>query len=72
MTDPASAIKREIEITIDQLISTLRQGTPLTAEDFNVYYARLAKVDILSKVLDRRKPQPAPAHRSKFHRQPAA
>jgi hypothetical protein len=72
MTDPASAIKRELEITIDQLISTLKQETPLTAEDFSVYYARLAKVDILSKVLDLRKPQPVPAHRSKFSTHSAA
>jgi len=43
MTDPASAIKRELEITADELTSTLRQETPLTAEDFNVYYARLPK-----------------------------
>jgi hypothetical protein len=37
MTDSASAIKRELEILIDQQIVTLRQSTSLTPADLGEY-----------------------------------
>jgi hypothetical protein len=67
MTDPASAIKRELEILIDQQIVTLRQSASLTPTELSEYHTRSAKVDILYRELDKRKPQPKPVHRSKSH-----
>ncbi len=72
MTDPASAIKRELEILIDQQIVTLRQSTSLTPAELDEYHMRSAKLDILYRELDRRKPQPMPIRRSKHHVHPAA
>jgi hypothetical protein len=72
MIDPASAIKRELEILIDQQIVTLRQFTSLTSAELDEYHRRSAKLDILYRELDRRKAQPKPAHRSKCHVHPAA
>jgi predicted type IV restriction endonuclease len=72
MTDPASAIKRELEILIDQQIVTLRQSGPLTLAELSEYNTRATKLYILYRELDRRKPRPMPAHRSKRRVHPAA
>jgi hypothetical protein len=72
MTDSASAIKRELEILIDQQIVTLRQSTSLTPADLGEYHTRSAKLNILYKELDRRRPSPKAVHRSKQHVHPAA
>jgi hypothetical protein len=72
MTDPAAAIKRELEILIDQQIVTLKQSTSLTTAELDEYHMRSAKLDILYPELDRRTSQPMPIHRSKYHVLPAA
>jgi hypothetical protein len=71
MTDPASDIKRELEILIDQQILTLKQPASLTPFELDAFRMRSAKVDILFRELDRRKPQPTSIHRSKCHVHPA-
>ena len=56
MTDPASAIKRELDNLITQQIATLRRKAALTNEDLEEYHTRSVKLDILFRELDRSKP----------------
>lgn len=72
MTDPAAVIKRQLDVLISQQIVALRQPTPLSSTDLQEFEARSAKINILYKELDRRKPLPAAVHRSKVHVHPAA
>lgn len=72
MTDPASAIKKQLDLLIVQQIVTLRQPTSLSSDDLDGFLERSAKINILYRELDRRKPLPLPVHRSKVHLHPAA
>ena len=71
MTDPASAIKRELDNLITQQIATLRRKAALTNEDLEEYHTRSVKLDILFRELDQSRPQPVPVHRYKFRIRPA-
>lgn len=72
MTDPAAMLKRQLDLLISQQIITLRQPTSLSRTDLEEFEVRSAKINVLFKELDRRKPLPAPVHRSKVHVHPAA
>jgi hypothetical protein len=64
MTDPASAIKRQVDDLIQLQISTLRQSSSMSPSDLTEYHTRSAKIRILFRELDRRKPLPPyPVHR---------
>jgi len=71
MTNPAAIIKRQLDLLISQQIITLRQPTSLTSTDLQEFETRSAKINILYKELDRRKPLPAAFHRRKVHVHPA-
>ena len=72
MTDPGAIIKRQLDLLISQQIITLRQPTSLSRIDLEEFEVRSAKINVLFKELDRRKPVRAPVHRSKVHVHPAA
>ena len=61
MTDPASAIKREVHQLVDQQIETLRQPSGLTTSDLSDYRERSEKLALLYHELDQ-------VHRSNFER----
>lgn len=52
MTQPASAIKREVCELVDQQIETLRQATPLPSSDLGEYHVRSEKITTLYRELD--------------------
>ena len=52
MTDPASAIKREVHQLIDLQIETLRQLSRLTTTDPSAYRVRSEKITMLYRELD--------------------
>ena len=52
MTDPASAIKREVHQLIDLQIETLRQPPCLTTSDLSDYRVRSEKITTLHEELD--------------------
>ena len=52
MTDPASAIKREVHQLVDLQIETLRQPSRLTASDLSDYRVRSEKITTLFHELD--------------------
>ena len=52
MTDPASAIKREVHQLIDLQIQTLRQPSCLTTSDLLDYRVRSKKLTVLYQELD--------------------
>ena len=52
MTDPASAIKREVHQLVDLQIETLRQPSCLTASDLSDYRVRSEKITMLFHELD--------------------
>ena len=52
MTDPASAIKREVHQLVDLQIETLRQPSRLTASDLCDYRVRSEKITTLFHELD--------------------
>jgi len=62
----------ELDLLIVQQIVTLRQPTSLSSDDLDGFLERSAKINILYRELDRRKPLPLPVHRSKVHLHPAA
>jgi len=72
MTDPAAIIKRQLDVLISQQIVALRQPASLSSTDLQEFETRSAKINILYKELDRRKPLPKAVHRSKVHVHPAA
>ena len=53
ITDPASAIKREVHQLIDVQIETLRQKAPLNSSQLLDYKARSEKIRALYGELDR-------------------
>lgn len=53
MTDPASAIKREVHQLVDRQIEALRQPSALTSSDLLDYRARSEKLTMLYQELDR-------------------
>lgn len=53
MTQPASAIKREVCQLIDRQIEALRQPTSLSSSDLGDYHARSEKITTLYRELDR-------------------
>jgi len=71
MTDPASAIKRELDVLITKQIATFRRMSTLTTEDLEEFHTRSVKLDILFRELDQSRPQPVPVHRYKFRIRPA-
>ena len=52
MTDPASAIKREVHQLVDLQIETLRQPSGLTTSDLLDYRVRSQKITVLYQELD--------------------
>jgi hypothetical protein len=72
MIDPAAVIKNQLDLLIAQQIVTLRQPSSLTSQELETFNERSAKIKILYRELDRRKPPPVPAHRSKWHAPSAA
>jgi hypothetical protein len=50
-TDPASAIKREVHLLVDQRIETLRQPSSLTTSDVSGYRVRSEKITTLYREL---------------------
>ncbi len=52
MTDPASAIKREVHQLVDLQIQTLRQPSCLTTSDLLDYRVRSKKLTVLYQALD--------------------
>jgi len=52
MTDPASAIKREVHQLVDLQIETLRQPSCLTTSDLLDYRMRSKKLTVLYHELD--------------------
>ena len=52
MTDPASAIKREVHQLVDLQIQTLRQPSCLTTSDLLDYRVRSNKLTVLYQELD--------------------
>ena len=52
MTDPASAIKREVHQLVDLQIDTLRQPSCLTTSDLFDYRVRSQKIAVLYQELD--------------------
>ena len=52
MTDPTSAIKREVHQLIDLQIETLRQPSTLTTSDLVDYRVRSKKITVLYHELD--------------------
>jgi hypothetical protein len=52
MTDPASAIKREVHQLVDLQIETLRQPSNLTTSDLVDYRERSKKITVLYHELD--------------------
>ena len=52
MTDPASAIKREVHELVDLQIDTLRQPSSLTTSDLLDYRVRSKKLTVLYQKLD--------------------
>ncbi|HWO35167.1 MAG TPA: hypothetical protein VNO32_40765 [Candidatus Acidoferrum sp.] len=52
MTDPASAIKREVHQLVDLQIETLRQPSNLTTSDLVDYRVRSKKITVLYHELD--------------------
>jgi hypothetical protein len=52
MTDPASAIKREVHQLVDLQIQTLRQPSSLTTSDLLDYRVRSKKLTVLYQELD--------------------
>jgi hypothetical protein len=52
MTDPASAIKREVHQLVDLQIETLRQPSRLTTSDLLDYRMRSKKLAVLYHELD--------------------
>ena len=52
MTDPSSAIKREVQQLIDLQIETLRQPACLTTSDLLDYQVRSKKIAVLYQELD--------------------
>jgi hypothetical protein len=52
MTDPASAIKREVHQLVDLQIQTLRQPSCLTTSDLLDYRVRSKKLTVLYQELD--------------------
>ncbi len=53
MTDPASAIKREVSQLVELQIQTFRQDSSLTASELREYRMRAEKIRILYQELDR-------------------
>jgi hypothetical protein len=51
MTDPASAIKREVHQLVNLQIETLRQPSCLTTSDLSDYRVRSEKITTLSREL---------------------
>ena len=58
MTDPASAIRREVDVLMEMQITTLGQRVPLTPLELSVYHARSAKLRKLLAELDATRPVP--------------
>jgi hypothetical protein len=52
MTDPASAIKREVHQLVDLQIQRLRQPSCLTTSDLVDYRGRSKKITVLYQELD--------------------
>jgi hypothetical protein len=52
MTDPASAIKREVYQLVDLQIETLQQPSRLTTSDLLCYRVRSKKITVLYDELD--------------------
>jgi hypothetical protein len=52
MTDPASAIKHEVQQLVDLQIETLRQPSCLTTTDLSDYRERSEKITTLYRELD--------------------
>ena len=52
MTDPASAIKREVHQLVNLQIETLRQPSCLTTSDLSDYRVRSEKITTLYRELD--------------------
>jgi len=52
MTDPTSAIKREVHQLVDLQIQTLRQPSCLTTSDLLDYRVRSKKLTVLYQELD--------------------
>lgn len=68
MTDPASAIKRQVDDLVRLQIIALRQSSPLTGSQLMEYHARFVEINRLFGELDRTKPLPPyPIHKSKHH-----
>jgi hypothetical protein len=59
MTDPASAIKCEVDDLVEQQILTFRQRSSLTSSELDEYQQRADQIRILFRVLDKRKPVPS-------------
>jgi len=52
MTDPVSAIKREVHQLVDRQIETLRRPSGLTSSDLSDYRERSEKITTLYRELD--------------------
>ena len=66
MTDPASAIKREVHELVDRQIETLRKPSGLNTSDLSDYRERSDKITTLYRELDqmRRANFERPLHRA--------
>jgi hypothetical protein len=72
MTDPASAIKREVDDLIQRQIITLNQASALSPSALAEFHARSTKINSLFADLDRSRPLPPyPVHRSKHRLHPS-
>ena len=60
MTDPAFAIKRQVECLVEVQIDVLRKQSSLSSSELDEYHARSEKISALYRELDTIK-------RSRFH-----
>ena len=59
MTEPASAIKRELEELIQMQIGLLRRERALSIHEISEYQDRAARIKSLTAELDRHQPLPS-------------
>lgn len=67
MTDPAPALRREVDALIHAQITILNQARPITASELADFRARSEKIRALFKAMDLSQPLPgAPVRKHKI------
>jgi hypothetical protein len=71
MTDPASAIRHQIDVLMQVQITTLGQHSCLTPLELTEYHERSAKLSALLEELDATRPAPLyRVHKSRYRLNP--